>query len=87
MPDVPVRPRNLSAATTERPAMRALLIAFALAFLALFLILPVVVVFAEALRKGVAAYFATFTDPDALAAIRLTRSMKLSVSRIRAPGV
>jgi sulfate transport system permease protein len=59
-------------ATTESAAVRALLIALALAFLALFLILPVVVVFAEALRKGVAAYLATFHDPDALAAIRLT---------------
>jgi sulfate transport system permease protein len=58
--------------TTESAAVRAILIAVALAFLALFLVLPVVVVFAEALRKGVAAYFATFQDPDALAAIRLT---------------
>src|SRR5690349_13159122 len=72
MSDVLMRPRNTSAATTERPVVRALLIALALAFLALFLILPVVVVFAEALRKGFAAYLATFTDPDALAAIRLT---------------
>jgi sulfate/thiosulfate transport system permease protein len=59
-------------ATTESAAVRALLIALALAFLALFLVLPVAVVFAEALRKGVAAYLATFYDPDALAAIRLT---------------
>jgi sulfate transport system permease protein len=72
MPDVPARPRNASATTTESPAVRAALIALALAFLALFLILPVVVVFAEALRKGVAAYLATFRDPDALAAVRLT---------------
>jgi len=72
MPDVLVRPRNVSSATTERAVVRALLIALALAFLALFLILPVVVVFAEALRKGVAAYFATFGDPDAQAAIGLT---------------
>jgi sulfate transport system permease protein len=72
MSDALARPRNASPATTERPAVRALLIALALAFLALFLILPVVVVFAEALRKGVAAYLATFRDPDALSAIRLT---------------
>ncbi len=58
--------------TTERPAVRALLVGVALAFLALFLILPVVVVFAEALRKGLATYLATFGDPDAQAAIRLT---------------
>jgi sulfate transport system permease protein len=72
MSNVPVRPRNMSWATTERVIVRALLIALALVFLALFLILPVVVVFAEALRQGVAAYLATFRDPDALAAIRLT---------------
>ena len=72
MSNVVMRPRNTSAATTESPIVRALLIALALAFLALFLILPVVVVFAEALRKGVAAYFATFGDPDAQAAIGLT---------------
>ena len=72
MPDVLLRPRNVSSATTESAAVRAMLIALALAFLALFLILPVVVVFAEALRKGVGAYLATFQDPDALAAIRLT---------------
>ena len=58
--------------TTESAAVRTALIALALAFLALFLILPVIVVFSEALRKGVAFYLATFTDPDAQAAIRLT---------------
>src|SRR4029077_11019481 len=72
MSKVPARPRNTSAATTERPAVRAGLIALALAFLALFLILPVVLVFAEALRKGPSAYLSAFGDPDARAAIRLT---------------
>jgi sulfate/thiosulfate transport system permease protein len=58
--------------TTESATARIILIAIALIFLALFLILPVAVVFTEALRKGVGAYFATFTDPDARAAISLT---------------
>jgi sulfate transport system permease protein len=57
---------------TERPRIRGLLIGIALVFLALFLIMPVIVVFTEAFRKGLAAYLATFTDPDAVAAIRLT---------------
>jgi sulfate/thiosulfate transport system permease protein len=57
--------------TTERAMIRALLIGLALVFMALMLILPVVVVFTEALRKGVSIYFAAFSDPDALAAIRL----------------
>jgi sulfate transport system permease protein len=58
--------------TTERAMIRALLIGLALVFMALMLILPVVVVFTEALRKGVSIYFASFSDPDALAAIQLT---------------
>jgi sulfate transport system permease protein len=64
--------RRAPAVTTESAPVRALLIALALAFLAVFLILPVIVVFGEALRKGLAAYLATFRDPDAEAAIRLT---------------
>jgi sulfate transport system permease protein len=56
----------------ESALTRALLIATALGFLALFLVLPLVAVFAHALDKGVAAYVASFTDPDAWAAIRLT---------------
>ena len=58
--------------TTESPATRAILIAVALAFLALFLILPLASVFVEAFRKGTAEFLATFGDPDTLAAIRLT---------------
>jgi len=58
--------------TTESAAARLVLIAVALLFLAFFLILPVIVVFGEALRKGLLVYLATFADPDAQAAIRLT---------------
>jgi sulfate transport system permease protein len=58
--------------TADRPAIRALLIAAALAFLALFLLLPLVAVFVEALRQGLGAYLAGIIEPDALAAIRLT---------------
>jgi len=61
-----------SPVTTESPIARLCLVAIALAFLALFLVLPVIVVFAEALRKGVVPYLSTFGDPDARAAIRLT---------------
>jgi len=67
--------------TTERAMIRALLIGHALVFMALMLILPVVVVFTEALRKGVSIYFAAFSDPDALAAIQLT----LMVAAISVP--
>ena len=49
-----------------------LLIASALLFLGVFLVLPLAAVFTEALRKGVGAYFASFREEDALSAIRLT---------------
>jgi sulfate/thiosulfate transport system permease protein len=51
---------------------RLLLIAVALAFLAAFLLLPLLVVFAQALAKGVGAYLAAVSDPMAWAAIKLT---------------
>ena len=59
-------------ATTERPWVRALLIGGALAFVALFLVLPLAAVFTEALRKGWGAYLDALREPDAWAAIRLT---------------
>jgi sulfate transport system permease protein len=54
------------------PLVRRTLIAVAVTFLALFLVLPLAVIFTEALRKGLAAYFASFSDPDTASAIRLT---------------
>jgi sulfate transport system permease protein len=52
--------------------LRWLLIGIALAFLTLFVGLPVVSVFVEAFRKGAGAYFAAIRDPETLSAIRLT---------------
>jgi sulfate transport system permease protein len=46
------------------------------------LLLPLLSVFAEALRQGVGAYFAALIDPDALAAVRLT----LLVAAIAVPA-
>jgi sulfate transport system permease protein len=59
-------------ATTEPVWVRLLLTGFALGFMALFILLPLVAVFFEALRKGFETYFAAIVEPDALAAIRLT---------------
>jgi sulfate transport system permease protein len=59
-------------AISEPAWVRATLTLVALAFLALFMVLPLVTVFAEALREGVATYIGAFAEPDALAAIRLT---------------
>ena len=61
-----------SRATSERPWVRWSLIAIMLGFLALFLIVPLVAVFTEALRKGFDAYLAALIDPDALSSIKLT---------------
>jgi len=63
-----VRPRHLS----EPRAVRWVLTGTALAFLVLFLFLPLVVVFTEALQKGLGVYVAAIREPVALAAIRLT---------------
>jgi sulfate transport system permease protein len=51
---------------------RRFLIGCALLFMALFLLIPLLTVFAEALAKGVAVYFAAITEPSALSAIKLT---------------
>jgi sulfate transport system permease protein len=67
--------------TTERVAIRVVLTVVAVAFLSLFLLLPLAAVFVEALRKGFSTYLASFQDPDALAAIWLT----LTVAAIAVP--
>ncbi|HEY0789812.1 MAG TPA: sulfate ABC transporter permease subunit CysW [Chthoniobacterales bacterium] len=51
---------------------RVALIALAVGFLGLFLLVPLIAVFSEALRKGTVAYLAAFGDPVGQAAIRLT---------------
>jgi sulfate transport system permease protein len=59
-------------ATTEPPWVRWLLIAIALAFMTVFLFVPLGTVFYEAFKKGVGVYLAAITDADALSAIKLT---------------
>ena len=61
-----------SAATREPAWVKGVLIAVALSFFSLFLLLPLVTVFAEALRKGWAVYLAALVEPDALFAMYLT---------------
>jgi sulfate/thiosulfate transport system permease protein len=58
--------------TEESPVIKWLLIALAMAFCLVFLLLPLANVFAEALTKGWAYYWASLTHPDSWAAIRLT---------------
>ena len=68
-------------ATSEPFWVRALLIALALAFFGLFLLMPLAAVFAEAFRKGWSAYVAGVVHADALSAIKLT----LMVAAIAVP--
>jgi sulfate/thiosulfate transport system permease protein len=51
---------------------RLILIASALLFLGLFLLLPLLAVFVQALAKGAGAYVAAISDPAAWAAVKLT---------------
>ena len=67
-------------ATRPSPAGWAL-IAVAVGWLALVILLPLASVFAEAFRKGIGPYFSALKDPDAFSAIRLT----LTVAAIAVP--
>jgi sulfate transport system permease protein len=65
-------PARRAAAREEPITVKWTLIAAAISFLALFIVLPLVNVFAQALSKGLGAYFAALATPDARAAIALT---------------
>ena len=67
--------------TTERPWVKWTLIGIAFAFMALIILLPLVIVFVEALRKGLDTYLKSFNDRQSLAAIQLT----LTVAAIAVP--
>jgi sulfate transport system permease protein len=80
-PLLPSQPGGL-AVTTERRPIRIAMIAVGVVFLVLFLLLPLAAVFFEAFRAGASAYLAAITEPDAVAAIRLT----LLVAAIAVPA-
>jgi sulfate transport system permease protein len=65
-------PQPYRGATADSALVRLTLIAIALAFLSLFLFVPLIAVFTEALRNGIGAYFAAISNAEAFAAIRLT---------------
>jgi sulfate/thiosulfate transport system permease protein len=82
----PTRNAARGVKASKVPATRArierwALTGVALVFLALFLVVPLVAVFAQAFSKGVAFYFESLADPDARAAIALT----LTVAVIAVP--
>jgi sulfate transport system permease protein len=66
------RGRDPKRGLTEPAPVRWLLTALALAFLLLFLAIPLAAVFTEAFRFGWRAYLAAIGEPDAMAALRLT---------------
>jgi sulfate transport system permease protein len=66
------RPAHDRPHAVDPPLARWALIGVALVFLALFLMLPLILVFAKAFEGGVATWMAAVTDPAARAAIRLT---------------
>lgn len=72
---VPALPAQ-TPATREKIAnggwLRVLLISAAFLYLAFFLLLPLVVVFAQAFAKGAQAYFSAISDPETLSAVKLT---------------
>lgn len=59
-------------ATTEPVAVKLVLIGAAMGFLGLFLVMPLVLVFSEALSEGFSKYWAALSEPEALSAIRLS---------------
>lgn len=71
--------RTWRRATEEPRWLRATLISIALAFLSLFLILPLAVVLLSAFSEGLRVWFDSITEPDAAAAIRLTLLVVLIV--------
>ncbi|NRP22323.1 Sulfate transport system permease protein CysW [Ensifer adhaerens] len=71
-PDAAIASQHVRAATSESRFARLSLIVAALAFVGLFLLLPLAAVFTEALRKGPAEFFSALGDAETFSAIRLT---------------
>jgi sulfate transport system permease protein len=65
-------PGAVTRATGESRAVRYTIIGIALVFLTLVLLLPLVLVFVQALSKGMPAYWEAIREPDALSAAKLT---------------
>jgi sulfate transport system permease protein len=65
-------PARFVPAVSESPLVKRLLIGVSVLFLGIFLLVPLGCVFAVAFGHGIAAYLASFHDPDTLSSIRLT---------------
>jgi sulfate transport system permease protein len=70
---IPARPaREAASAVSESRPARVMLMALAFTFLAVFLALPLVLVFLQAFSRGLGYFVETLFEPDSLSAIRLT---------------
>ncbi len=73
MSDSGMAPYSRPGAVRAEPWLaRAIVIGLTIVFLTVFVVLPLVIVFAQAFSHGVGAYFAALAEPEALSAIRLT---------------
>src|SRR3954466_9877397 len=70
-------PLQTSANNSEPRLVRYILITLALAFLGLFLVLPLVAIFIKAFDKGIDVFLEAISNPDALSAIKLTLTITL----------
>src|SRR4051812_43089668 len=59
-------------ATEDPLLLRITLSVIAIAFVALFLVLPLLIVFKEAFAEGLGAFWTGIAEPDALASVRLS---------------
>ncbi len=69
---LPAIERPRAQAMGESGLVKGLLIGTALLFLTAFLFLPLITVFLEGFRKGAGVFFDSFSDPDTMAAVKLT---------------
>jgi sulfate transport system permease protein len=67
-----VESRRQAGVASEKPWVRWTLTAIALAFVATFLLVPLLLVFVEAFAKGPGAYLSAIVEDEALSAIKLT---------------
>ncbi len=72
MSETAIEVRTVRSPVTETRPVRVTLIVLSVLFLAVFLVAPLVTVFVQALSMGLGPALATFRDPEAIAAIKLT---------------
>jgi sulfate transport system permease protein len=72
MAESAMRRSAVASPVTESPPVRVTLITLSVVAMALFLIAPLLAVFVQALSMGLGPALATFKDPEAISAIKLT---------------